>query len=59
MKDCILKIGDYVYASDWCFGEIVGITHEGVWVEFDTGNGGGTAFFDYDEVELAECPLNG
>lgn len=48
------KVGDYVYASDWCLGEIVKMNRRGVWVEFDIGRGGGTCRFGYDEIRLAD-----
>ena len=47
------KVGDYVYASDWCFGMIVEMLDDGAYVEFDTDFGGGTTFFEYDEMKLA------
>ena len=58
MTDVKLMIGDYVYASDWCFGEIVDMDDDGAWVEFETGRGGGTSYFNFDEIEFAPCPLN-
>jgi hypothetical protein len=48
------QIGDYVYASDWCYGQIIDIDDEFIYVEFDTGSGGGTWGFEADEVRLAE-----
>ena len=47
------QIGDWVYASDWCYGQIVGIDGDFISVEFDTGSGGGTCSFELEEVELA------
>ena len=44
------KVGDYVYASDWCYGEIVRIENEYADVEFDTGSGGGCLPFGLDEL---------
>lgn len=44
------EIGDYVYAADWCYGKIVDLDEKGAWVEFDTGTGGGTLYFYYDEL---------
>lgn len=48
------QIGDWVYAKDWCYGQIVCIDGDLISVEFDTGNGGGTCTFDIDDVVLAE-----
>lgn len=48
------NIGDIVYASDWCYGEIVDIDGDFISVEFDTGSGGGTCLFEAYEVRLAE-----
>lgn len=48
------KLGDWVYASDWCYGQIVAIEDNLVMVEFDTGTGGGTWTFEADEVVLAD-----
>lgn len=47
------KVGDYVYASDWCFGEIVELCEDHAYVEFETDFGGGTMPFAYDELKLA------
>lgn len=48
------RIGDWVYASDWCFGQIVRINKDNtVDVEFDTCGGGGTACFLLKELTLA------
>lgn len=48
------ELGDYVYGEDWCFGQIVKLEEDGVWVEFDTERGGGTCVFDYDQIKLAD-----
>lgn len=48
------EIGDYVYASDWCYGQVVDIDGDFISVEFDTGSGGGTAIFEAYEVRLAD-----
>ena len=48
------KLGDWVYASDWCYGQIVAIDEDLIMVEFDTGTGGGTCTFDADDVVLAD-----
>lgn len=47
------EVGDFVYGSNWCFGEIVQLDNYGAWVEFDTGTGGGTSYFEYEELVLA------
>lgn len=48
------QVGDYVYASDWCYGQIVEIDGDFIYVEFDTGSGGGTVPFEAHEVRLCE-----
>lgn len=48
------QIGDYVYASDWCYGQVVDIDGDFVSVEFDTCSGGGTCLFEAHEVRLCE-----
>lgn len=48
------QIGDWVYASDWCYGQIVDINDEFISVEFETECGGGTACFEHRAVTLAE-----
>jgi hypothetical protein len=48
------EIGDYVYASDWCYGQVVDIDGDLVSVEFDTGRGGGTWTFEAHEIRLAK-----
>ena len=61
------KVGDKVYASDWCFGEIVKIDGEIAIVEFDTGNGGGCMPFHLSElrkratpkIQIQNCPFCG
>ena len=47
------ELGDYVYGEDWCFGQIVKLEEDGVWVEFDTERGGGTWVFDYEDIRHA------
>ena len=45
-------IGDWVYASDWCFGQIVRINKDNTAdVEFETC--GGTACFGFGDLVLA------
>jgi hypothetical protein len=45
-------VGDYVYASDWCYGQIVEIFEDCVRVEYETFNGGGNMLFTYDEIRF-------
>lgn len=45
------KVGDYVYASDWCYGVIVRIEDNIADVEFDTAGGGGTLPFELSELK--------
>lgn len=44
MRDEIFEVGDWVYAGDWCYGQIIGLDFENreALVEFDTGSGGGS-----------------
>lgn len=35
------RVGDKVYASDWCYGKIVEIEGDTAYVEFETERGGG------------------
>jgi hypothetical protein len=44
------KVGDYVYASDWCYGVIVSIEGNIADVEFKTAGGGGTLPFELSEL---------
>lgn len=48
------EVGDMVYASDWCYGEIVRINGYTADVEFETTNGGGTACFELCELRRAD-----
>ena len=50
----MFEIGDYVYASDWCYGRIVDLDDEGAFVEFETTGGGGTCWFYLDELKKAD-----
>lgn len=45
------KVGDMVYASDWCYGEIIGIENNIAYVEFEAEGGGGTAPFELNELK--------
>ena len=49
------EIGDWVYAGDWCYGQIVDIDFEKgeALVEFDTGTGGGSLWFEFGELMRA------
>lgn len=53
------KIGDKVYASDWCYGTVVDIdfAQKSVSVEFETSGGGGTACFAFEDVRLEEADV--
>lgn len=48
------QVGDMVYASDWCYGEIVEIDqeHKIAYVEFETCNGGGCLPFEFEDLVL-------
>ena len=48
------NVGDYVYASDWCYGVIVEIENDVAYVEFNTDCGGGCMPFGLDELERAK-----
>lgn len=52
------KVGDYVYASDWCCGVITEIQGNTAYVEFETEGGGGCVPFGVDELEHARCFRN-
>ena len=48
------RVGDWVYGSDWCFGQIVHINEDNTAdVEFESCGGGGTACFAFDDLVLA------
>ena len=46
------EVGDWVYAGDWCYGQIVDIDFEKeeALVEFDTGSDGGSLWFEFGEL---------
>ena len=48
------EVGDMVYASDWCYGEIIRIEDGIADVEFETAGGGGTLSFELSELKH-EC----
>ena len=52
MRDETFEVGDWVYAGDWCYGQIVDIDFEKgeALVEFDTGSGGGSLWFEFGEL---------
>ena len=33
----MFEVGDYVYASDWCYGRIIDLDYDGAFIEFETG----------------------
>ena len=45
------KIGDWVYGDDWCYGQIMDIDNRGALVEYETAGGGGSVWFNFDELE--------
>lgn len=49
----MFEVGDYVYASDWCYGQIIDLDYDGAFAEFETPGGGGTCYFYYDELVKA------
>lgn len=51
-----INIGDYVYGSDWCYGQVVDIDNKGARVEFETPGGGGSFWFDFNELTKAPEP---
>lgn len=52
MRNKIFEVGDWVYAGDWCYGQIIGLDFENreALVEFDTGSGGGSFWFEFGEM---------
>lgn len=57
MNEHIFKIGDYVYGSDWCYGQIVDLLDDGAIVEYETERGGGNISFEFWELTPADPPL--
>ena len=49
-------VGDWVYASDWCYGCITEIEDGSAVVEFDTDCGGGSCSFLFEDLKKAEAP---
>lgn len=58
MKANDYKVGDWVYAGDWCYGRIVYLNDEEVHVEYETAGGGGCAPFERDQISPAPAPVN-
>lgn len=50
------NVGDWVYASDWCYGCITKIEDGFAVVEFDTDSGGGNCKFMLEDLKKAEPP---
>lgn len=50
------NVGDWVYAEDWCFGQITYIENNIAHVEYHTGTGGGCVPFELDDLRLAKPP---
>lgn len=50
------QIGDWVYADDWCYGQITDIYSGWAHVEFNTGSGGGNFSFKLSELSKAPAP---
>ena len=50
------NIGDWVYASDWCYGIITDIKDDFAVVEYETCSGGGTCSFMIEDLKKAEPP---
>lgn len=50
------NVGDWVYASDWCYGFITKIEEGFAVVEYDTFSGGGNCSFMIEDLKKAEAP---
>ena len=50
------KIGDWVYAHDWCYGQIVELTDTEARLEFSTETGGGSFTFELSDLKRAPAP---
>ena len=46
----VFKVGDYVYAGDWCYGKIIRIEDNIADVEFEIAGGCGTLPFELGEL---------
>lgn len=58
MKDqsSVFRVGEWVYADDWCYGRIVSIDGDEAFVEFETDRGGGSFAFKLCELRHAPKP---
>lgn len=52
------EVGDWVFASDWCYGQIVKIVDDIAVVEYDTDGGGGNCSFIIRDLKKANAPKN-
>ena len=50
------EVGDWVFASDWCYGQILKIVDDIAVVEYDTSRGGGNCSFMIRDLEKANAP---
>ena len=50
------NVGDWVYASDWCYGCITEIKDDFAVVEYETCSGGGNCSFMLEDLRKAETP---
>lgn len=50
------NVGDWVYASDWCYGYITKIEDGFAVVEYDTGSGEGSCSFMFEDMVKAWPP---
>ena len=52
MIDDGFEVDDWVYAGDWLYGQIADIDYDKgeALVEFDTGSGGGSVWFEFGEL---------
>ena len=50
------NVGDWVYASGWCYGYITKIEDGFAVVEYDTGSGGGSCSFMFEDMVKAWPP---
>lgn len=50
------NVGDWVYADDWCYGQIVDIFGDTAYILFETGTGGGCVSFKLGDLSPAAAP---
>lgn len=50
------EIGDWVYAHDWCYGQVTDLTNVEATVEFETTGGGGSYTFEITDLRKAPAP---